>query len=231
MDQLIVEQRDGFPANNETWRRVNKMVVDVATSLAATAGDNVIISGVVDDGTTISAGYVVYQGELFEFITGASGDYFELIEEQITRPYNANGSQAYGVYLKRYLKPSSNAAHVPLASLTRLRAVVDASSVVSLGSVSIEDYNGISPDNNSFTGDITAITLTREGATSLVLKIEFPNRNRPYTPQLHRINRPAGQVVSIIEIMNVNPDYFEVYVGNSDNTVDIIKEWKVVLVE
>lgn len=80
-------QGSGFPATNDTWRFLRDMINQVH-NLAALGGDNYILSGCVNDGAdNISAGWIVYNGELLPFTAGVLGAQVTIVETIGTTTY------------------------------------------------------------------------------------------------------------------------------------------------
>lgn len=73
-------QGSGFPATNQTWRFLRDMINQVH-NLAALGGDNYILSGCTNNGAgIISAGWIVYNGEVLPFTGGALGAEVTIVE-------------------------------------------------------------------------------------------------------------------------------------------------------
>lgn len=158
MDRFITEDT-GYPVDIETVNFINTMVKHPTEALAAAVGDNTIISGVVDDGTNISAGYIVYGGELLAFKSGASQDRFEVVTV-INDGYYDNGSAAaLPVSEERFAQPTADGSAVLLNSLKRLTPQRDKAILVEMGGINISFIDGIS-DVATFYGLI--INVERE---------------------------------------------------------------------
>ena len=54
---------------------------DLAVAMVAIMGNNVIISGVENDGTGLTQGWIIYDGELLPFLAGAASEYFSIVSE------------------------------------------------------------------------------------------------------------------------------------------------------
>lgn len=62
---------NGFPATNKTWRFMQEGLRDAIDGITSALGEKVILTGVVVDGSTVSNGFIILNGEIFKFIGGA----------------------------------------------------------------------------------------------------------------------------------------------------------------
>jgi hypothetical protein len=87
-----------FPASSNTWDFMNEMIQMVA-KLAGIGGANYILSGCVDQGVSVTDGYIVINGEILTFTGGPKSDYI-IITEAITG-VNSGGINYPNIYTTR----------------------------------------------------------------------------------------------------------------------------------
>lgn len=125
-----------FPVSAETYSFMQDMIRMVGR-LASIAGNNVILSGCNESGLTISAGYVIIDGEILPFVGGTKTTYV-IIDESKT------GVQVYdtsyeGLYTSRNVKFGTGTGQVEWASFKRVSDILAlASSLSSLA----ESFSG-----------------------------------------------------------------------------------------
>ena len=64
----------GYPGTNKSWRFLYKTFSDPLNAIAKVCGDKVILYGCEVNGTTVSDGWIAFNGELFYFKTGSLTD-------------------------------------------------------------------------------------------------------------------------------------------------------------
>lgn len=130
MGKFIISA-SGYPADLDLLRRINDNSNSVTKSVASAVGDNTIISGVESDSTNISAGFIVYNGELLPFRTGVLQSRFKVVTFQHTGFYDGNPNTQV-TYEEKWAEPTADPSGVLISSLFRIRALKDG--VAHLGS-------------------------------------------------------------------------------------------------
>ncbi|QSS96575.1 phage baseplate protein [Psychroflexus sp. ALD_RP9] len=123
----------GFPGTSKTWRHIAEMIQQVADTAAASLGDNAIITGVENTGSTISNGIVVINGEIFTFQGGQAKTHVEIIQQveqtQYLKDADGDGSgDIIDTYFERYAKLTNTAeGNVALSDFKRLKTQLELS--------------------------------------------------------------------------------------------------------
>jgi microcystin-dependent protein len=124
MNRIDTSQPNGFPLKADaTLGFMQQAYSSAINALAKLAVDgNVIISGCIDNGATVSDGWVLFQDELFYFQGGTKSVFF-VIDEQIQADNNQNGTSV-NRYFTRTLKFGAGANSYSFASLQRVETLV-----------------------------------------------------------------------------------------------------------
>jgi len=120
-----------FPVSAETYAFMQDMIRLVGR-LASLAGNNCILSGCTDSGATVSAGYVIINGEILPFVGGTKTAYV-IIDESKTdvQVYDTNYE---ALYTNRSVKFGTGTGQIEWASFKRVSDLLMlASSLSSLG--------------------------------------------------------------------------------------------------
>jgi hypothetical protein len=205
MDQLNVAA-NGYPLNNDTARHLNRMTQHPTEALALAMGDNTIVSGIVDDGTNITAGYVVIAGELLPFRAGASQPNVEVIEEVTNGFYDDGTTVSRPVRTVRYARATASGS-LAISSFTRLLPLQKAAQVETIGEIAI-----IKPINQPFTavwnGSIIDVAIGPTGIRTK-LTITIPEVFKDYIPVVEGINLGPFNSIITSEINDVTSTTFD----------------------
>lgn len=113
-------QLGGMPLNQQRLEWMQQAYAELSGSLAALLGNNVIVSGCIVSGNTVSDGWIVVNGELLPFAGSQTGvlDTF-LIRETLTPLVFKDGTQK-NVQFSRFAQFGTSSDAIRWDSLTRL---------------------------------------------------------------------------------------------------------------
>jgi len=113
-------QLGGMPLNQQRLEWMQQAYAELSGSLAALLGNNVIVSGCIVSGNTVSDGWIVVNGELLPFAGSQTGvlDTF-LIREALTPLVFKDGTQKE-VQFSRFAQFGTSSDAIRWDSLTRL---------------------------------------------------------------------------------------------------------------
>lgn len=178
MDQLIIGST-GYPGDNDTWRKVNEMTKHPTEALAAVVGNYSIVSGVVDNGTNISNGYITYDGELMPFIGGTSQPNVEVIELITDGFYDNNTTVAAPISKTRYARATANTTSVRLSDLKRITVQSQQAHVKDLATIGVSYFEPTQTANEVFYGSrVTSVTREIFNGNTVRYRITFPDSIR-----------------------------------------------------
>jgi microcystin-dependent protein len=101
MNNINFTQPTGFPLEAEGLGFMQNTYIKGLTALARMGGnDNVILTGLIDNGSTVTDGWVLFQNELFFFEGGIKTPTF-FINEVITTLNNASGNPVNRYYERK----------------------------------------------------------------------------------------------------------------------------------
>ena len=119
-----------FPVSAETYNFMQDMIALVA-KLSSIAGNNCILSGCIDAGSTVSSGYVVINGEILPFAGGAKSTY--VIVEETKTDVQVLEQNYQGLYTSRMAKFGAGTGQIAWSSFTRITDILSlAASVTTL---------------------------------------------------------------------------------------------------
>lgn len=108
----------GFPLTQDTLAFMQLAYQEAVAGLAKLAGDNVIVSGMADNGTAVTDGWILVNGELLPFQAGNKQTYFIITETTGDETFEDDSVKT--VYYTRQARFGSGAGQIAYASLTRL---------------------------------------------------------------------------------------------------------------
>jgi microcystin-dependent protein len=122
MHKIDFTQPNGFPLKADTLDFMQTAYNNAIYGLAQMAGSvNVIVSGCVDSGASVTDGWVYYNNELFFFQGGTKSTYF-IIDETIVADNNQNGTPV-NRYFTRKLRFGTGASQVAYDTLVRAESL------------------------------------------------------------------------------------------------------------
>lgn len=101
MNKINFTAKDNFPLSSDTMDMMQQMIRSSA-SMALLGGSNYILSGCVDNGTNVSNGIIVIDGEILPFEGGAKKTKFTI--QQTTKTLTAFGVDYPEAYIYRSAK-------------------------------------------------------------------------------------------------------------------------------
>jgi microcystin-dependent protein len=123
MNRVDFTQPNGFPLKAETLGFMQDTYRPALNAIAKIVGNaNIIISGCIDNGTTVSDGWVYFGGELFFFEGGVKAQSF-IVFENIESDTNQNGINV-NRYFTRTLRFGSGAVSYNFDDLIRVESII-----------------------------------------------------------------------------------------------------------
>jgi|GEM_PF-6267550 len=190
MDQLIISDT-GFPLDNETLRRLQDGYRPPFEAVAAAMGDFTIVKGVINNGTTITAGWAVFNGELLPVLAGASQPNLELLVEVVTLNYDNGSTTALPAYERRVLRPAPSNG-TPLSQFRRLNPLRDTGNLTFIGRVStvFVPQSANASANVSYGGILNFERIVQSGR--VWFKVTIPDPGSDYVPLVNKANYGVG---------------------------------------
>lgn len=201
MDELIISDT-GFPGTNETWRKVQDAYRKPLLGLGKFVATNAIIEGVVDNGTNITDGTIVYNGEILPFIGGPTQPQFEIVEVTENRFYDNGSTNSLPAYKVRYARPVGSGG-IQLTSLKALPRVEDFIKNTVKGTLRLyRDTNG---DLQTIsTGGIYNVSVSNYVGSNTVISIEHdPIESENYQPVISDYTVATDHAIVMSNINNV----------------------------
>lgn len=111
-------QLGGFPLTQDALDFMQQAYQEAIAALASLVGDGVIVSGMTDNGSTVTDGWIIWNGELLPFQGGNKQTYF--IIQDITGTEQFEDDSIKPVYFTRLARFGSGSGQIPFSALTRL---------------------------------------------------------------------------------------------------------------
>lgn len=80
----------GFPETTKTWIYTQEILKEGFKALTDIVGENAILSGIVSDGSTVTDGVIVYNGEILKFVGSVFNNTISIIETIDNVSYNTD---------------------------------------------------------------------------------------------------------------------------------------------
>ncbi|HBL74256.1 MAG: hypothetical protein A2W90_18050 [Bacteroidetes bacterium GWF2_42_66] len=112
MNQIDLFKYARFPLSAETLDFLQQMAALMSKAVGI-GGDNFILSGCVEAGTTVSSGIIVIAGEVMPFVGGTKETY--IIIEETKRSVTAEGTVYNEIYIERKARFGTGPAQVEWA--------------------------------------------------------------------------------------------------------------------
>jgi hypothetical protein len=229
MDKLMTSDT-GFPGTTETFDRINEMAKQPTEALALAMGDLTIISGVVDDGTNITDGYVIIDNELLPFEGAATQTNVEIIEIITEAFYDNNTTVELPIYKKRFARPAAGGSYL-LEDFKRINKLHNTVSIKTLGTFFVVKGAGVATGANIvWTGQIIDVTRIVENQNRSIIRVTIPNRTKKYIPIVLGINTATYAGVYPVEVNNIMNNQFDILV-TKDVDEHFRKEWELNIIE
>ena len=117
----------GFPFSQNTFDFMQSSYKDAIGALATAYGDNVIVTGIDDLGTSYSDGWVIISGVLMPFIGGAKQD--KITTEEISDTETFNDDNVRTVYYTKRAKLASLTG-TAITSFKRMKSVSELETII-----------------------------------------------------------------------------------------------------
>jgi len=122
MDRLEILREEGFPVQRQTFDFLQQAYGSAIEHLCRIHGENLILHGVVQNGTTVSAGAVVINGELLPFEQSTIvGGQAQIAIVETTEPAIYESSELLPAYVTRVARMQVGGT-IQLSSLRRIKA-------------------------------------------------------------------------------------------------------------
>lgn len=120
MNKIDYSNLGGFPGTQKTLSFMQDSYTTALAGMAALCGDKVIVSGVKVIGAFITAGWIVYNGELIPFLGG--GNSANVIIEETSELVTFQDNSSRSVYFKKTARPGLPGTF-PFSDLKRLNTL------------------------------------------------------------------------------------------------------------
>lgn len=119
--RIDLTQLGGFPLTQDALDFMQSAYQEAIAGLAKLAGDSVIVSGMVDNGASVTDGWILINGELLPFQAGNKQTYFIIVETTDTETFEDDSVKT--IYYTRQARFGSGAGQIPYANLVRLSSL------------------------------------------------------------------------------------------------------------
>lgn len=224
-------QLGGFPLNQQRLEWMQTAYAELSGGLAAMFGDNVIVSGCIVSGQSVSDGWIVVNGELLPFLGSQTGvlDTF-LIRTDLT-PLTFKDASNKSVQFRKYAQFGTSSDAIAWNSLKRMASYTDVSahlsrkdnphgvtkSQVGLGNIP----NAISDNPNLNRSDVIASTAATAAVMNAIPVIKLPPVKLDLSATTVKI--VADIVIDVNKYMPVAKVFFPYMYRVSGDPVDDIE--------
>lgn len=198
MDSIIVADT-GFPADNELIRRITTAFSEPINGITKMIGKYVILDGVKLDGTTVSAGSIIIEGEFLPFMesTNINDENFkiDIIEVPTSLFYDNGETTPLEAYVRRYAVGSNGGDpggenYLSYGNFVRLENLATKNSTVAYGRAQTSTSQG-----ETFYGDIANFQKLQDSNGVVYFRVTLNENITNYVPLV--VNSTTG---------NPNPD-------------------------
>lgn len=147
----------GFPLTQDTLAFMQAAYLENIEGVAKRMGNGIIISGMVDNGTSVSTGWIIYDNELLPFVGGNKQTYFIIEETDAQAQFEDDSVKT--VYFTRQARFGSGAGQVAYSSLKRLETALKVQEDLTALQAQVEALDGFVPSGliSMWSGAIDAI--------------------------------------------------------------------------
>jgi hypothetical protein len=124
---FLFNEPDGFPLNQQRLEWMQEAYSAIFDGFAAMIGDNVIMSGCIVAGNTVSDGWLVIDGALYPFKGTAAGIQASIIIRETKTPLTFKNGQQKEVQFYKYAEFGTGAGSIAWNTLIRLSSLKDIS--------------------------------------------------------------------------------------------------------
>ncbi|MCZ2393427.1 MAG: hypothetical protein LC105_06205 [Chitinophagales bacterium] len=115
-------QLGGFPSTQNTFDFMQNAYNDAIAGLARAVGEKVIVSGVEENNSQVTDGWVVINGELLPFKGGAIQSHVVIVETSKSVVFD-NPATSKEVYFDRVVKFGSGPGQIPWSDFKRVKTM------------------------------------------------------------------------------------------------------------
>lgn len=192
----LFNEPDGFPLNQQRLEWMQAAYSEIFDGLTAMIGNNVIVSGCIIAGNTVSDGWVVLNGTLYPFKGTTAGVQAYIHVREIKTPLTFKNGQKKEVQFYKYAEFGSGEGAVAWSALTRLYSIKEISehlnkkdnphsvtkAQIGLGNLpnAKTDNTGVSDSNILATSKMVndALTSAASYSTRALTLADFTSQNR-----------------------------------------------------
>jgi len=120
---FLFNEPDGFPLNQQRLEWMQEAYSAIFDGFAAMIGDNVIMSGCIVAGNTVSDGWVVLNGALYPFKGTSAGVQASILIRETKTPLTFKNGQQKEVQFYKYVEFGIGTGAIAWNSLTRLSSL------------------------------------------------------------------------------------------------------------
>lgn len=140
MNSINWTGRSNFPLSIDSMVFLQEMIKQSAT-LAEIGGDKYILSGCELEGTNVSAGYIVLNGEILPFTGGIIQEYVFI--KEVKRSVTASGYDFPDVYTSRTVEFGINDIRYKWDDFKRVQTNMQLSAAIEIINTTLNDMKGI----------------------------------------------------------------------------------------
>lgn len=125
MNNIDFSRTAGFPFTIDILGYLQSFYKEAFDAIVSSIGDNLILSGVENDGVTVTDGYIIYNKELLPFVGGAVTDPLEFVINETITPRMFQSGDEHDIIFERTatLSDGIGAESVPFSDLKRYAVV------------------------------------------------------------------------------------------------------------
>ncbi|WP_160711304.1 hypothetical protein [Chitinophaga solisilvae] len=153
----------GFPLTQDVLGYMQASYRDAISGLAGVCGDKVIVSGMVESNGTVSAGWIIHNGELLPFLPGPKQSTYIIIDENSDELFE--DGTAHTVYYTRYARFGSGGA--PYSELIRLDSIAAMKQGISTLNTTLTNLNATLLQHTGNIANPHAVTKQQVGLGNL----------------------------------------------------------------
>lgn len=158
-------QLGGFPLTQDALDFMQQAYQEAIAGLAKLAGDAVIVSGMTDNGSAVTDGWILYNGELLPFAGGNKQTYFIITDTTGTETFEDDSVKT--VYHTRQAKFGSGSGQIAYSSLTRLDSIKALQSGLNGLSTSLDNLSNALTAHKNDVANPHAVTKSQVGLSNI----------------------------------------------------------------
>jgi hypothetical protein len=198
MDRMIISAA-GYPGSSEWLSFIENQSIEQIEGLVKTIGDNVIVSGVVDDNGTSSSGYIIFNNELLPFESSPTGATINIIETVTSAGYDTAEDDSFDEVLPVWKTRKAKFSEVAdtdvvdsfqFDTLERLETLISLKNKLSIkrsGNIKLTKIAG-NPIEMIVVGDFVNAELLSSDVQNIRLRLTFAEIEGDYFPFFNILN-------------------------------------------